>query len=64
MASVVEICNIALTRIGQNEPIVSLTEQSKAAELCSLHYATCRDEVLRDFDWPFAEARVLSLIHI
>lgn len=58
MASVVGICNIALTRIGQSDPIVSLTEQSKAAELCSLHYDACRDEVLRDFDWPFAEARV------
>lgn len=58
MASVVQICNIALSRIGQNDPILSLTEQSKAAELCSLHYDACRDEVLRDFDWPFAEARV------
>ncbi len=58
MASVVQICNMALTRIGQSQLIASLEEQSLAAELCTLHYADARDNVLRDFDWPFAEARV------
>ncbi|PHR17882.1 MAG: hypothetical protein COA41_11330 [Sphingopyxis sp.] len=58
MASVVQICNMALTRIGQSQLITSLDEQSLAAELCTLHYADARDFVLRDFDWPFAEARV------
>lgn len=58
MASVVQICNMALTRIGQSQLIASLEEQSLAAELCTLHYAEARDNVLRDFDWPFAEARV------
>lgn len=58
MASVVQICNIALSRIGQSTRIDSLDEQSLAAELCTLHYDECRQQVLRDFDWPFAEARV------
>lgn len=58
MASVVQICNMALTRIGQSQVINSIDEQSLAAELCSLHYEDARDAVLRDFDWPFAEARV------
>lgn len=58
MASVVQICNTALSRIGQSQFIDSLTEQSKAAELCSLHYDQCREEVLQDAPWPFAEARV------
>ncbi|MEW6310781.1 hypothetical protein AUR59_020105 [Stutzerimonas balearica] len=58
MASVVQICNMALTRIGQNQFIDSIDEQSKAAELCALHYEQCRDEVLQAFPWPFAEARV------
>lgn len=58
MASVVQICNMALTRIGQSQTIDSIDEQSLAAELCSLHYEDARDAVLRDFDWPFAEARV------
>lgn len=59
MASVVQICNMALTRIGQNQLIDSLGEASIAAELCSLHYAECRDQVLRDFPWPFATSRVV-----
>lgn len=58
MASAVQICNMALTRIGQNQFIDSIDEQSKAAELCALHYEQCRDEVLQAFPWPFAEARV------
>ncbi|SNS15859.1 hypothetical protein [Pseudomonas segetis] len=58
MASVVQICNIALSRIGQTQFIDSLTEQSKAAELCDLHYDACREEVLQAAPWPFAEARV------
>lgn len=58
MASVVQICNMALTRIGQSQGINSIDEQSLAAELCSLHYEDTRDAVLREFDWPFAEARV------
>lgn len=58
MPSVVQICNIALTRIGQNQLIASLSEQSLAAQLCSLHYEACRDELLRDFPWPFATRRV------
>lgn len=58
MASVIQICNMALTRIGQNQLILSIDEQSQAAELCNLHYEDARDAVLRDFDWPFAEARV------
>lgn len=59
MASVVQICNIALSRVGQSQRIDSLGEQSAAAEQCTLHYELCRDEVLRDFPWPFAEARVV-----
>lgn len=52
MASVVQICNMALTRIGQNQFIDSIDEQSKAAELCALHYEQCRDQVLQDFPGP------------
>lgn len=58
MPSVVQICNIALTRIGQSQLIDSLSEQSIAAQLCVLHYEACRDELLRDFPWPFAVRRV------
>lgn len=56
-----EICNLALTRIGHGL-ITSLSENSKAAEVCNLHYARTRNAVLRAFPWNFAVKRVtLSL---
>lgn len=54
MASVVEICNMALSRIGNSQRIDSLTERSIQAEQCSLFYEQTRDWVLRDKPWPFA----------
>lgn len=54
MPSVVDICNMALSRIGNGQRIDSLTERSKQAEECSLFYAQTRDWVLRDRPWPFA----------
>lgn len=58
MSSDIEICNVALSRVAHTQPIVSFTERSKAAELCSVFYATLRDLVLADFPWPFAESIV------
>lgn len=54
MASVVDICNMALSRIGNGQRIDSLTERSAQAEKCALFYEQTRDTVLRDFNWPFA----------
>lgn len=51
----VSICNLALTRIGQPK-ITSLSQGSKAADLCQLHYEMTRDSVLRDHPWNFAQA--------
>ncbi|MFQ6256118.1 hypothetical protein ACLMPK_01215 [Yersinia enterocolitica] len=58
MASEIEICNIALSRIGNSRTINGLNEQSKEAAVCSLHYEPCRDSVLSDFPWNFAMKRV------
>jgi len=58
MASVIEICNIALSRIGNNRTINSLQEQSKEAGRCDLHFDSALEEVLSDFDWNFATKRV------
>lgn len=63
MASVVEICNMALSRIGNSQRIDSLTERSVAAEQCSLFYEQARDMVLRDKPWPFA-TKFVSLAEI
>jgi hypothetical protein len=63
MASEIEICNLALSRIGQTQPIASFTEQSKAAEVCAQSYSFCRDIVLQDYLWPFATSwKVLALM--
>ncbi|QKV66470.1 hypothetical protein HUW52_27330 [Pseudomonas sp. 43A] len=58
MPSDIEICNVALSRVAHTDPIVSFTEKSKAAELCSVFYGTLRELVLSDFPWPFAESVV------
>lgn len=58
MASVIEICNRALSNIGNNRSINSLNEASKEAEQCSLYYESIRDAVLADFDWNFATKTV------
>lgn len=57
-ASVVDICNMALARIGFSETIASLDERSKAAQTCTLFYEAARDYVLRDFPWNFATRAV------
>ncbi len=59
MASVIQICNIALLRIGSARTINSLSEQSKQADVCNVFYESSRDTVLSDFDWNFASKRVV-----
>lgn len=54
MASEVSICNVALSRCGINSSIAALNEDGQEAEICNLHYAEVRDQVLRDAAWPFA----------
>lgn len=55
-SSETEIANLALTRIGHGL-ISALSENSKAAETCNLHYARTRNAVLRAFPWNFAVKR-------
>jgi hypothetical protein len=54
-SSVVEICNLALSHAGAGGPIASLSESSNEARECSLHYASCRDTLLRAHRWNFAQ---------
>ena len=66
-ASEIEICNRALSRIGQTDQLEDLAPTLEevealltgvAAEQCVLHYAASRDFVLRGpFSWPFATVR-------
>lgn len=62
-ASVIEICNRALGRIGIDQLIESLDDQNNRARNCKLQYEPCRDEVLQDFPWNFAQTSVaLALV--
>jgi len=57
MTSEVGICNNALVELGE-DPILSLTEDSKPARLCNLVYKPMRDDLLRTHFWNFAVKRV------
>jgi len=53
MASVVQICNLALSHIAK-EGIRSISEESAEARVCRLHYDIARDIMLAAYDWSFA----------
>jgi hypothetical protein len=58
MSSELDICNMALSHLGVSTEIQDLAaERSKEAQACRRFYEPTRDEVLRDFDWPFARRR-------
>lgn len=55
--SVIEICNNALTDLGE-EAISSLTDSTKAARLCNQRWPAVRDAVLRAHPWNCATLQV------
>lgn len=52
--TVVDICNMALGRIGVSRYISDINEPSNEARVCRVFYESTRDRVLSDFDWNFA----------
>lgn len=50
MASIVDICNRAISRVGGNR-ITAITDQTKAAKACNSAYEIVRNEVLRSHTW-------------
>ena len=56
MPSVVEICNRALSRVGEAR-ITALTDDTKQARACNGAYSFVRDEVLRAHPWNCAIKR-------
>lgn len=56
MASVIEICNRALTKLGESR-ILALTDDSKAARTLNSMYAIVRDAELRASRWRFSIKR-------
>lgn len=56
MASAVQICNLALQKLGAAR-INSLTEDGRNARECNAAYELMRDAELRAHPWNFARAR-------
>lgn len=54
MPSAVQICNVGLSRVKGTNLIQSLTDNSREAKLCNVHFAIARDSCLAEIDWPFA----------
>lgn len=57
VSSEVDICNLALQRLGA-KAISALSEDSTAGRECNRVYAHARDSELRAHPWNFARARV------
>lgn len=66
MATPVDICNAALSILGNPGDIVSISpvEGGRFAERCAREYPICRNTVLESYDWSFASRRTsLSLLY-
>ena len=57
MASVVDICNSALNKIGASN-IAALSEDSKAGRLCNQRFDFIRDDLFRNHPWNCLTQRV------
>lgn len=55
--SIIDICNLALSRVGART-ISDLNEGSSEANFCSRFYPIARDDVLSNFPWNFAQNTV------
>lgn len=58
MASSVEICNMALSLLGQ-EPVMTLDDTSKSSRICKRLYEPTLEALLRSYPWTFAIKRVI-----
>lgn len=57
MASVIDICNLALAHLGDSANISDLQEGSAQADHCARFYPIARDAVLEMHEWGFASYR-------
>jgi hypothetical protein len=67
-ATVEEICNKALSRLGIKQKIINLTTEVAAGVVeaveCSNNYANARDYVTAAFAWPFATVKATLVIAV
>ncbi len=64
MDTAVEICNLALSHIGQGVTIASLSERTAAAQACNDFFETARKKFLRDYKPAFALKRNYSFAEV
>lgn len=59
MASKIDICNLALARLGEDATLASIDppEGSAHADHCAQFYPIARNSLLELFDWSFATTR-------
>lgn len=50
----IDICNLALSYLGNTRSIASMSEQSTEAILCNRFYNIARESLLKIFPWNFA----------
>lgn len=58
MSSIVQVCNLALGRIGISEFIEDIEDRTTRAIACKQYLDGCRQSVLSDFPWNFATKAV------
>ena len=61
--SIVKICNMALSHIGNTSPIESIDEDSAEAKQCKTWYDYSRIMTLEAFNWSFARKRITLSAH-
>jgi hypothetical protein len=61
--STVQIANFALSKIGSDATIESLTENSSEANICNLWIEHTRLQALAAYDWSFARVRATLAAH-
>lgn len=59
MATAVELCNVALGRVGHRGFIASLTEETEGGECCAVAYPHALKTILGSFRWKFATRHAL-----
>lgn len=63
MPTQVGICNLALSRLGVQQDISNINDATSTARACKKVYDQCREHILRERPWPFAQRYVtLALV--
>jgi hypothetical protein len=59
VASIVDICNLALAHLGNKAQVVSISpvDGTVEADYCARFYSIARDEIIEAGDWTFARTR-------